>query len=96
MKQKNIKSIPSFKSEDEERDFWAVNSPLDFPSDFKRIDLDLSELKRSTRSITLRMPESLFSQIKIAANKRDVPYQSLMKVFLSEKVKEDQNVPSHT
>lgn len=83
------KVLPKFKNEDEEREFWATHSPLDFPRSFRPVTQDFSNLKRSSRSVTLRMPESLFAQIKIAANKRDVPYQSLMKVFLSEKMKDE-------
>jgi len=86
---KQIKTIPQFINEDEERDFWAKHSALDFPDSFKQVKHDFSNLNRSTRSVTLRMTESLFAQIKTAANKRDVPYQSLIKVFLSEKIKDE-------
>jgi predicted DNA binding CopG/RHH family protein len=86
---KKPKALPKFKNEDEEREFWAKHSPLDFPQSFRPVNQDFSNLKRSSRSVTLRMPESLSAQIKIAANKRDVPYQSLMKVFLSEKMKDE-------
>lgn len=86
---KNKKVIPLFKNEDEERDFWATHSALDYPQSFKPVKLDFSNLKKSTRSVTLRMTESLFAQIKMAANKRDIPYQSLMKVYLSEKVRSE-------
>ena len=97
MKVKNKKSnnIPSFKNEDEERDFWAKNSVLDFPDVYKEIDLDFSSLKPSTRPITVRLPIFLVEDLKILANKKDVPYQSLMKVFLADKIREEFKTPSN-
>ncbi|PIW07257.1 hypothetical protein COW38_03080, partial [Candidatus Collierbacteria bacterium CG17_big_fil_post_rev_8_21_14_2_50_45_7] len=68
-------SLPKFKSEDEERDFWATHSILDFPGRFKRIEMDFSALKMSTKPITIRLPESMIYNLKMMANKRDVPYQ---------------------
>ncbi|MEK7165914.1 MAG: BrnA antitoxin family protein [Patescibacteria group bacterium] len=89
MKTKPVKDIPTFKNEDEEREFWATHSVLDFPGRFKPAKLDLSELKFSTSSITFRIPRGLLEDLKLLANKKDVPYQSLMKVYLAEKVKEE-------
>ena len=88
-KNKHIKKIPYFKNEDQEREFWATHSPTDFPDHFKPIQLDLSALKPSTRPITIRLPESLLYSLKMLANKNDVPYQSLMKIFLAERVKKE-------
>jgi len=86
---KKIKPIPKFKNEDEEREFWATHDTTDY-FDFKNeIKLDLSELKPSTRPVTIRLPESLLAALKTLANKRDVPYQSLMKILLAEKLKEE-------
>lgn len=85
---KKIKSIPRFKNEDEERDFWATHDATDYFDYFKPVELDLSELKPSTESISIRLPSYLLARIKELANARDVPYQSLMKIFLSEKVNE--------
>ncbi len=81
-----IKPIPKFKSEDEERNFWATHDTTEYFDTTKPIKLDLSNLKRSTRSVTIRLPESLIYGLKVLANKKDVPYQSLMKMFLAEKV----------
>ena len=80
---------PKFKAEDEERDFWATAADTTEYFDVtKPVKLDLSNLKRSTKSITIRLPESLIYSLKRIANKKDVPYQSLMKIFLAEKVQE--------
>jgi len=84
-----IKKIPRFKTEDEERDFWAKHDTTEYFDTDKPVKLDLSNLQRSTKSITLRMPESLLYDLKQLANKKDVPYQSLVKIFLAEKVKEE-------
>ena len=85
----NIKPIPKFKNEDEERDFWATHDATDYFDFSDEVKLDLSQLKPSTRPITIRLPESLLAALKIMANKRDVPYQSLMKMMLAEKVKQE-------
>jgi len=85
MKKKN--DIPVFKSEDEERDFWATHSILDFPGRFKRIEMDFSTLKMSTKPITIRLPESMIYNLKMMANKRDVPYQSFVKTILADRIK---------
>lgn len=90
-KNKKIKVIPRFTTEDEERDFWATHDFTDYMDNFKRVDLDLSNLKPSTESISLRLPSFLLARIKEMANKKDVPYQSLMKIFLSEKVNQELN-----
>ena len=89
MKNRVIKQIPKFKNEDSERDFWSKNDFSDYLESFVRTRIDLSELKPSTRSVTLRMPEPLLLCIKRLADERDVPYQSLMKVFLAEKVRDE-------
>jgi len=89
MQVKQTKDIPVFQNEDEEREFWATHSVLDFPDRFVRVDMDLSHLKRSTQSVTVRLPQALVSDLRRLANKRDVPYQSLMKILLAEKVNEE-------
>lgn len=88
---RKIELIPHFKNEDEERDFWATHDLTDYIDNFKRVELDLSNLKPSTESISLRLPSFLLARIKEIANKKDVPYQSLMKIFLSEKVNQELN-----
>ena len=86
---KNLKLIPKFKSEDEERDFWDKHDTTEYFDMSKSIELDLSRLKPSTETISLRLPQYLLARIKQIANFKDVPYQSLMKIFLAEKVKEE-------
>jgi len=88
MKKNKFKAIPRFKNEDEERDFWATADSSQYFDYSKPVELDLSELKFSTESISLRLPQYLLAEIKQLANKNDVPYQSLMKIFLAEKVEE--------
>jgi len=89
MSKKRLKSIPKFKNEDEERDFWAKADSSEYFDWDNPIELDLSKLKPSTKSISLRLPEYLLARIKELANSRDVPYQSLMKIFLAERVEKE-------
>lgn len=93
-KKMQLKPIPRFKSEDDERNFWANHDTTEYFDTSRPINLDLSQLKPSTRPITIRLPESLLWSLKRMANKRDVPYQSLVKILLAEKVEEDNRMPS--
>jgi predicted DNA binding CopG/RHH family protein len=86
---KNIKSIPEFKNEVEERDFWAKNDSTQYIDWSKADKAIFPNLKLTTESISLRLPSSLLVRIKQLANEKDVPYQSLMKVFLSDRVKKE-------
>ncbi len=86
---KKLKPIPSFKNEDQEREFWATHDTTDYFDTDKPIELDLSRLKPSTESISLRLPQYLLARIKQIANSKDVPYQSLIKIFLDEKIREE-------
>ena len=86
---KKLKQIPNFKNEDEERDFWTKADTSEYFDYSKPVKMDLSELKLSTESISLRLPSYLLARIKEIANKKDVPYQSLMKIFISEKVNQE-------
>ena len=81
-----IKPIPNFALEDEERDFWANHDSTEFVDWTSARRLTLSNLKPSTKTISIRLPESLLDELKLLANRRDVPYQSLLKVFLAEPV----------
>lgn len=83
---KKLKPVPHFKNEAEERKFWETHDSTDYVDWSKAEQVRFPNLKLSTQSISLRLPQSLLERIKIAANKRDVPYQSLIKVWLSEKV----------
>lgn len=80
------KSIPTFKSEAEERVFWESHDSTDYVDWSRAERVRFPHLKPSTKAISLRLPVDLLERIKIAANKRDVPYQSLIKVWLAEKV----------
>jgi predicted DNA binding CopG/RHH family protein len=82
--------IPQFSSEDEEREFWATHDSSEY-IDWSTAEKNptLSRLKPSTRTVSIRLPESLIASLKTLANKRDVPYQSLVKIFLAEKVREE-------
>ena len=82
---KNPEATPKFKTEAEERLFWEANESSDNVDWSKAQRVRLPNLKPSTTSISLRLPVSLLESIKIAANKRDVPYQSLIKAWLAEK-----------
>ena len=88
---KKPKKIPKFKSEDEERDFWDKHSPLDYFDWSKGRWMILPNLKPSLTTISLRMPNYLLDELKVLANSRDVPYQSLLKVFLAERVRQELN-----
>jgi predicted DNA binding CopG/RHH family protein len=81
-----LKPIPKFKSESEERDFWETHDSTEYIDWSKAKLARFPNLKPSTQSISLRLPLSLLEAIRIEANKRDVPYQSLIKVWLTEKV----------
>jgi predicted DNA binding CopG/RHH family protein len=83
---KNLKPIPKFKSLDEEEDFWNTHDSTDYVDWSKASKTVFPNLKISTESISLRLPSPLLARIKSLANEKDVPYQSLMKVFLSERV----------
>ena len=80
------KSIPTFESEAKERDFWENHDSTGHVDWSKAQRVRLPNLKPSTKPISLRLPVGLLEKIKTEANKRDVPYQSLIKVWLSEKV----------
>lgn len=82
---KNHKALPEFKNEAEERHFWEANDSSDHVDWSTAQRVRLPNLKPSTTSISLRLPVSLLDSIKTAANKRDVPYQSLIKTWLAEK-----------
>ena len=82
---KQLKQIPQFKNEQEEAEFWATHDTTEYFDTSKPVEIDFPNLKPTTKTITLRLPVSLLHRLKKIANKKDVPYQSLMKVFLDEK-----------
>jgi len=85
------KPIPEFASEEEERAFWAENDSADFLDWSQAQAVVFPKLKPSTKTISLRLPESMLDRIRLLANRQDVPYQSLIKVFLQERIDEEFN-----
>lgn len=83
------KKIPQFKSEDEERDFWQKHDSTEYVDWKKAERLTMANLKPSVKTISLRLPSSMLEELKLLANKRDVPYQSLVKVFLSDRIERE-------
>ena len=83
------KQIPEFKNEDEERAFWATHDSTEYMDWSQAERVTFPKLKPSTKTISLRMPESMLNQIRVLANKRDVPYQSLIKIFLQERIDDE-------
>jgi len=81
---KKLKKIPKFNTEEEERIFWHEHDSTEYIDWSKAKLARFPNLKASTRTISLRLPETLFNELKIFANKEDVPYQSLMKILLAE------------
>lgn len=87
---KKFKPIPKFKNEEEESKFWLTHDSTKYIDWSKAIINPIfPNLKPSTKTITIRVSESLLNALKTIANKKDVPYQSLVKIFLDEKVKEE-------
>jgi len=86
---RKLKKIPKFKSEAEEAEFWATHDSTEYIDYSTATRVTFPKLKPSTKTISIRLPESLIAHLKMLANKKDVPYQSLLKMFLSEKVEEE-------
>ena len=83
------KPVPEFRSEDEERQFWSDHDSTEF-IDWRTAERHrFPKLKPTLRTISLRLPVSMIEDLKILANQRDVPYQSLLKVFLAERLKKE-------
>ena len=80
------KRIPRFKNEDQEREFWSKHDSTDY-LDWKTAKrVTLPNLKPSVKTISIRLPQMMLEELKLLANKRDVPYQSLLKMFLAERI----------
>ena len=84
-----FKKIPVFKNEDEEREFWANKDSTEFVDWRKSGKAIFSNLKPTTKTISLRLPEFILDELKIIAHKRDVPYQSLIKMFLKDRIDQE-------
>lgn len=83
------KKIPEFESEEQEREFWSEHDSSEHVDWSRAERVTLANLKPSTKTISVRLPESLLEELKLLANKRDVPYQSLLKLYLAERVKQE-------
>jgi len=86
---KKFKTIPKFKNEDEERDFWAVADTSEYFDFDKAEEVIFPNLRPSTETISLRLPQYLLARIKELANSKDVPYQSLIKIFLADRINKE-------
>jgi predicted DNA binding CopG/RHH family protein len=86
-----MEKIPKFKTEADERNFWANADSSHYIDWSKAKRVLLPNIKPSLRTISLRLPELMIDQLKLMANKRDVPYQSLIKIFLSERLSKEFN-----
>jgi len=84
-----LKPIPEFKNEDEEREFWANADSTSYLNWNKAERVIFPNLKPATKTISLRLSESMLNELKLLANKMDVPYQSLIKVYLRERIDQD-------
>ena len=93
--------IPQLRNEDEERDFWKSHDSTKYVDWKKAERLTFANLKPSVKTISLRLPESMLEEPKLLANKRDVPYQSMVKIFLSNQIEQEltdiagRNMASH-
>lgn len=93
---KKMKRVPRFKTENEEREFWRTHDSSEYLEWDDATEITLAKLKPSTKTISLRLPESMIEELKILANKQDIPYQSLLKVFLAERLdKELESIRAH-
>ena len=89
MKNVKKKRTPKFRNEDEEREFWASHDSTDYIDWSEAKEVIMPNLKPTLKTISIRLPEIMIEELKLLANKRDVPYQSLMKIFLAERVKQE-------
>lgn len=86
---KEEKKIPDFKNEDEERKFWSSHDSTDYIDWSRAKKIRFPELKPSKKAISIRMPKFLIDELKIISNRRGVPYQSLLKEFLAERIEKE-------
>ncbi len=86
---KSLKRVPRFRNESAEAEFWRRSDSTEYVDYSRAGKAVFPDLKPSTKSISIRLPESLLQRLKTIANKKDVPYQSLIKMYLSEKIREE-------
>ena len=90
------KKIPKLKNEDRERQFWSKHDSTDYIDWKKGKRIALNKLQPSVRTISIRLPEMMLEELKLLANKKDVPYQSLLKIFLAERIEAElEHVTQH-
>jgi len=89
MKKVKKKRIPKFRNKDEERNFWASHDSTEYIDWSEAKDVTMPKLKPTLKTISIRLPEIMIEELKLLSNKRDVPYQSLMKIFLAERVEQE-------
>ena len=89
---KKIKPVPKFKNEQDEREFWSTHDTTNY-FDFSkssRVEIEFDPgIEAPVKSISLRLPREMLNQLKVLANKKDIPYQSLIKVYLAEKIAQE-------
>ena len=89
---KKIKPVPKFRNEQDEREFWTTHDTTEY-FDFSRssrVEIEFDPgIEAPVKSISLRLPREMLNQLKVLANKKDIPYQSLIKVYLAEKIAEE-------
>jgi predicted DNA binding CopG/RHH family protein len=90
---RKLKPIPKFKSDEEAGEFWMTHDTTDYFDWSQARRITFPNLRPSTATISLRLPQSLLNELRILANERDVPYQSLLKVFLAERVAKERDKP---
>lgn len=86
---KNLKKIPEFKNEQEEVEFWRTHDSTEYLDWSQAKKTVFPNLKPTTESISLRLPAAMLARLKELANEKDVPYQSLMKVYLSDRIEQE-------
>ncbi len=86
---KKLKRVPAFKNEEEEFEFWSIHDSTEYVDWSRAARVSFPNLKPSTKTISLRLPAWLLDELKVLANKQDIPYQSLLKMYLSERVAQE-------
>ena len=81
--------MPNFQNEDEEREFWSTHDTTEYLDWDQAEEVVLPKLKPSTHTISLRLPDFMLNELRLLANRRDVPYQSLIKIFLKERIDQE-------
>ena len=89
-----LKRIPKFRNEDEEREFWSTHDSTEYLDWTNAKKVTFPNLKPSVKTISIRLPEMMLEDLKRLANKRDVPYQSLLKIFLAERIEAELRRPA--